>query len=471
MPTPKEELKRGIKQFIVVLLMLCAIVAFTYIKPPAKPQDTAPTIAESVPESRIYKNGIFLGYSDATDHGYGVAIVTIEGDNITDVVLKEFTEMSIEKDFTTYEYPPSVRAHSLLPRIFMQNPLPEVEGISGATASSERYRRAFERALAKAKIDAAEELMDGTYQGRSKADQRGYGIARVTIVQGKIAGVELKEIDENGEFKDFAVYPHEPSVKAYHELPERFAKANSPAIDNFTGATHSTEKYKEAVANAIAKADPLKPAPRLYPGTYTAISDADRLGYSKAAVTIENSEIVGVRLSEYDENSRQKDFDHYDYEPSVNAYQELPWSFILAQSPDIDAVTGATYSSLHYMQAAKRAVTMAANPRGIASFDGVFQAGSDEDENGYAVATVQVKKGKIESVSLKAFDGQGRLKDTETYPHEPYRRAVKELPNLFIKANSPEVDAIAGATRSCRQFKQALTRALTQVMEQVWDGS
>lgn len=460
MPTPKEEIKRGVKQFIILMLMLAGVVAATFIMPPSKPSTVPVPGNETEEAGKIYKNGTFVGYSDASDHGYAMAIITLEGDSIRDVVLKEFTELGIEKDFDTYEYYPSVQAHLLLPQRFMENPPSEVEGISGATASFERYRQAVERALMKAKVDAGEGLMDGTFQGRSKADNRGYGIARVTIVDGRISQVQLKEADEKGEFKDFAQYPHDPTVKAYEELPHRFVEKNSPDIDNFTGATHSTDKYKEAVAHALAKARIVAPTPELWDGTYYASSDADNHGYSKAAITVENGKVVDVRLKEYDAYSREKDFDRYNYEPSVTAYRELPWSFIHAQSADIDAVAGATYSSLHYRQATERALKKAKTPSGTGSFDGLFQARSDEDENGYAIALVDIKDGKIQNVILKGIDGEGRFKDPEKYPHEPYRRAAEELPDRFIKANSHEVDGIAGATRSSHQFKEAVKRAL-----------
>lgn len=460
MPTPKEEFKRGVKQFILLMLMLSGVVAATFILPPSQPSTAPAPSRELGEEGEIYKNGTFVGYSDATDHGYAMAIITLEGDSIREIVLKEFTKLAIEKNFDSYEYEPSVKAHLLLPQRFKESPPSEVEGISGATASFERYRQAVERALMKAKVDAGAGLMDGTYQGRSKADNRGYGIARVTISNGRISEVQLKEVDEKGEFKDFTHYPHEPSVKAYEELPQRFVEKNSPDIDNFTGATHSTEKYQEAVAHALAKARIDAPIPELWDGSYYTSSDADNHGYSKAAITVENGKVVDVRLWEYDEYSREKDFDHYPYEPAVNAYRELPWSFIHAQSSEIDAVAGATYSSFHYRQATQRALEKAKTPTGTGSFDGLFQARSDEDENGYAIALVEVKEGKIQRVSLKGIDGEGKVKDPEEYPHEPYRRAVKELPDRFIKANSHEVDGIAGATRSSQQFKEAVKRAL-----------
>jgi uncharacterized protein with FMN-binding domain len=411
---------------------------------------------------KVYNNGTFIGYSDASDHGYGMAVVTVENDRITDVVLKEFTELSVEKDFSTYEYEPSVKAHAILPQKIKDAGSPYVEGVAGATASSARYRQAVERALARARKEKPSRIyFNGIFQGRSRADNHGYGIALIRIENDRIVSVEIKEVDEKGEFKDFSTYPYEPSRKAYVELPARFIEKNSPDIDNFTGATHSTEKYKEAVGNALAKAEIRSSLPDLIDGTYTAVSDADHQGYAEARVTVENGVMVDVRLREFNELSVEKDFSTYEYEPSVNANRELPWAFIAAQSAGVDAVTGATHSSRHYSQAVERALIKASWAReGEEYFDGVFQARSSADEHGYCVAVVTVEDGKIQDVVLKDIDEKGRLKDFESYPYEPSRRACEELPEKFVKANSWEVDIVAGATRSSLKYREAVKRAM-----------
>jgi len=404
----------------------------------------------------------YIGYSDASDHGYAMAVVTIEGDRITDVTLKEFMELSVEKDFSTYEYYPSVQAHALLPKRFIEAQGTEVDSITGATASSNRYKQAVERALESARTgDKQNKYFDGIFQGRSKADNHGYGIALVEIKDDRIVRVELKEVDASGELKDFNTYPHEPSREAHRELPERFVQKNSPDIDNFTGATHSTDKYKEAVQNALIKAMIEKALPNIVDGTYVAVSDVSANGYSSARVTVENNMIVQVDLAEYDQNSVEKDFALYEYEPSVNANRELPWAFVAAQSPQVDMVTGATYSSRQYIQAVERALEKASLvKRGGKYFDGVFQAKSKTDEYGYAIAKVSLKNDKMTSVELKYIDADGKERNFDTYEYEPSVRAYRELPEKFVATNTYEVDEVAGATSSSIKFKEAVKNAL-----------
>jgi len=422
------------------------------------PQDKAVIKVSSLPLDRT----TFIGYSDASDHGYAMAVVTIEDNRISEVILKEFTELSVEKDFSTYEYPPSVEANTLLPQRFIEVQGTEVDLIAGATASSNRYKQAVERALISAKKEESErQYFDGVFQGRSKADNHGYGIALVEIKDDRIVRVELKEVDASGELKDFNTYPHEPSREAHRELPERFVQKNSPDIDNFTGATHSTDKYKEAVQNALIKAMIEKALPNIVDGTYVAVSDVSANGYSSARVTVENNMIVQVDLAEYDQNSVEKDFALYEYEPSVNANRELPWAFVAAQSPQVDMVTGATYSSRQYIQAVERALEKASLvKRGGKYFDGVFQAKSKTDEYGYAIAKVSLKNDKMTSVELKYIDADGKERNFDTYEYEPSVRAYRELPEKFVATNTYEVDEVAGATSSSIKFKEAVKNAL-----------
>ncbi|HHW03272.1 MAG TPA: FMN-binding protein [Thermoanaerobacterales bacterium] len=409
-----------------------------------------------------YINGSFIGYSDASDHGYSMAIVTVENDKIVNVVLKEFTELSVEKDFSTYEYKPSVTAHRELPQRFIAAGDTQVEGISGATASSARYRQAVERALARArKQKPAGTYFDGTFQGRSRADNHGYGIALVKIQNDRITGVEIKEVDEKGELKDFSTYPYEPSRRAFKEIPGQFVKKNSPDIDNFTGATHSTEKYREAVANALAKAKKIMEMPDLIDGTYTAVSDADSQGYAEATLTVENGLVADVKLKEYDGLCKEKDFSSYKYEPAVNANRELPWAFIAAQTSRVDAVTGATRSSTCYSQAVERALAKASWYKGQQKYlNGIFQAKSTTDEHGYCIAIVTLRDDRIQSVVLKDIDDKGQLKDFENYPYEPSKKAHEELPAKFVEANSYEVDMVSGATHSSEKYMEAVKKAL-----------
>jgi len=205
--------------------------------------------------STVYTDGTYFAVSDANDHGYATAEVTVKADKITEVKLNEITELAVAKDYATYPYPVSAEANAALPAKFVEANSAEIDIYTGATHSSESYMQAVARALEKAKTTKEGTAMfDGVFQGKSEADSHGYATALVTIAGDKITEVVLKEVTEAGVFKDYATYPYPVSAQANAELPAKFVEANSAEIDNYTGATSSSEAYKAAVADALTLA-------------------------------------------------------------------------------------------------------------------------------------------------------------------------------------------------------------------------
>lgn len=200
-----------------------------------------------------YNNGTYTGISDADDHGYGIAVVTVNSDKITKVELTEITEMGVEKDFSTYKYEPSVQANEEMGQRFVDANSAEVDDFSQATSSSNKYKQAVARALEKAKANPAvtTKYFDGVFLGKSAGDDHGYGLALVTIKEDKVQAVELKEVTEDNEFKNYNSYPKKEVVDAQQELPAKFVETNGGPVDNVSGATHTTQKWNEAVANAL----------------------------------------------------------------------------------------------------------------------------------------------------------------------------------------------------------------------------
>lgn len=196
----------------------------------------------------------YTGYSDANEHGYAWAKVTVRGDDITRVELMEILSTGDEKDYETYQYEPSVKAYEEMPERFVEADSADVDVYTGATHSSEKFKQAVARALDYAKGGVEGTYYDGTFQGESERTDYGYAVALVTIKDDKISNVELKEYDANGNQKDFSQYQWEAAVEANEEMAERFVEANSPDVDLYTNATQSSIRYKEAVTNALRHA-------------------------------------------------------------------------------------------------------------------------------------------------------------------------------------------------------------------------
>lgn len=196
----------------------------------------------------------YTGYSDANEHGYAWAKVTVRGDDITRVELMEILSTGNEKDYETYQYEPSVKAYEEMPERFVEADSADVDVYTGATHSSEKFIQAVERALDYAKGGVEGTYYDGTFQGESERTDYGYAVALVSIKDDRINNVVLKEFDGEGKQKDFSQYQWEAAVEANEEMAERFVETNSPEVDLYTNATQSSIRYKEAVTNALRHA-------------------------------------------------------------------------------------------------------------------------------------------------------------------------------------------------------------------------
>jgi len=182
--------------------------------------------------------------------------VTVKSDKITSVDLLEITEKGTERNYSTYPYPKVKEAKEEMARRFVGRKDAKVDAVAGATRSSEKYIEAVRFALEKArkKPIVKTTYFNGTFMGRSRADDQGYGIALVTIKDDKITEVRLKEVTSENEFKDYVTYPWTKVIEAKVELERRFVEKNSAQVDTYAGATHSSIKWIEAVSNALKTA-------------------------------------------------------------------------------------------------------------------------------------------------------------------------------------------------------------------------
>lgn len=120
--------------------------------------------------------------------------------------------------------------------------------------------------------------------------------------------------------------------------------------------------------------------------------------------------------------------------------------------------------------------------------DGTYEGSSSvyenedgsEDGNGYGVATVTIKDGKISDCTYLTYEIDGTLKDEE-YGKEDGRIANKDYYNKAQKANAAcaeyasmlvangqleGIDSISGATINYNEFVEAVENALALAAEQ-----
>jgi len=208
---------------------------------------------------KTYTDGTYQAVSQANDRGYTWARVTIAGDKITKVELKEFSGNGTEKDWATYPHLPAKQAWETLPARFVAKNSWEVDNIAQATSSVNKYKEAVKFALEKAKAKPAitSAYFNGVFMGISDAGPNGWGIAWVTIQNDKITKVDVTDARADGSLKVWAEYGYAQAVEAQQVMPARFVAggiAGYGNVDGVAGATGSIANWKQAIQRALTSA-------------------------------------------------------------------------------------------------------------------------------------------------------------------------------------------------------------------------
>lgn len=205
-----------------------------------------------------WNDGTYEGWSDASSTGTQSAKVFIENGKITAVVLREYTDKHIEKDFAAYPWPQAGEAARTLGDQFVANQGAQADVVTGATGSCNGWMQAVERALVKAEQQQpANEYFDGVFLGRSEVSSYGqyYKVVWVTIANDRIVDYSAQRVLPDHQIQD-------PSVEAYGwplELARQsYKKAALESelgyVDVISGATGLTIQSNHAVRDALDKA-------------------------------------------------------------------------------------------------------------------------------------------------------------------------------------------------------------------------
>lgn len=98
---------------------------------------------------------------------------------------------------------------------------------------------------------------DGTYDVKNKSEKPGFEEAIVTIKDGKIQNIDLKRLDANSKEINYDEWNGQgkPNIKqARQDLAKAMIEKQSTNVDATSGATVSSNGWKKAVSDALAKA-------------------------------------------------------------------------------------------------------------------------------------------------------------------------------------------------------------------------
>lgn len=311
---------------------------------------------------------------------------------------------------------------------------------------------------------------DGVYTGSAQ----GFGgtiTVQVTVENGQITAIEI--LSASGETDSF--------FARAKGVIDRILTAQTWEVDGVSGATYSSSGIKGAVQNALTGEKVVNKTPEKVTGNSSALTKIDYTapeggyqdgvytgsaqgfgGYITVSVTISDGGISGISIV-----SAPGETPSY-----FSSAKGVISSILSAQSPNVDTVSGATYSSTGIINAVKSALSQAAKgaepseepspspsptPIPVPSdapnygyLDGTY-IGSGEGYGGEITVSVTVSGGQITAIEILSA-----AEETPAY----ISRATGVLETILARQVS-DVDAVSGATFSSEGIMEAVKNALT----------
>jgi len=160
----------------------------------------------------------------------------------------------------------------------------------------------------------------------------------VEVADGKIVKVEVVEHEETEGIAD----------EALEKIPAAIVEKNSPNVDTVSGATFTSEGIMEAVKNALeggpSEEEPNGEEVSYQDGVY--FGEAEGMHHLKVSVEVADGKIVKVEVVEHEETEGIAD----------GALEQIPAAIVEKNSPKVEIVSGATFTSEGIMEAVKNAL-------------------------------------------------------------------------------------------------------------------
>jgi uncharacterized protein with FMN-binding domain len=322
-------------------------------------------------------------YEDGTYEGVGTGY---RGEVKVEVVVEEHqittvTVLSHVDDSSFFN-----RAKALIDTI-IQKQTWEVDSVSGATYSSRGIKEAVENALTGATFassvgsSGSESGVGSTVGSDFEEPEGGYNDGTYYGTATGFGGpITVKVVISSGKMKSISIVSAEKETPSYFSqaktIIQRILNAQSPNVDTVSGATYSSNGIREAVKKALKQAaksgnsasDEEKEDNKKTPnqdeltqesgkqldgtyndGTYTGVGYGYHDGEITVQVTIKNNSITALKI--VSANSQD--------EPFFGNAKALLGTVLSEQSTNVDAVSGATFSSGGILQAIEDALRQA----------------------------------------------------------------------------------------------------------------
>ena len=203
-------------------------------------------------------------------------------------------------------------------------------------------------------------------------------------------------------------------------------------------------------------------------GTVTGEAAQTQYGAVQVRLTVSNGKITRAEAVQAPKGGQSDQI-------TANAVPKLNQAVVAAQGADIDAVSGATYTSAGYKESLQSAIDKAKASGGSSQGSGSQGSGSEgSGSQGSGAAQAKTVTGSVAqtqygAVQVRITVSGGKITQAETVQapkggqsDQITANAVPKLNRAAVTAGSADIDAVSGATYTSAGYKESLQSALDQ---------
>ncbi|MCX4702194.1 FMN-binding protein [Streptomyces sp. NBC_01373] len=302
----------------------------------------------------------------------------------------------------------------------------------------------------------------GIVTGDAAQTQYGAIQVRLTVAGGKITKAEAVQAPKGGQSDQI-------TADAVPKLNAATVAAQSAQIDAVSGATYTSTGYKQSLQSAIDKANSTAGSGAAEgsgdaQAAKTVTGDAvdTQYGAIQVRITVANGKITKAETVQAPKGGQSDQI-------TANAVPKLNQAAIAAGTADIDAVSGATYTSAGYKKSLQSALDQAGTPADSGSGAGSGAAEGSGDAQAAKTVTGDAVDTQYGAVQVRITVANGKITKAETVQapkggqsDQITANAVPKLNQAAIAAGTADIDAVSGATYTSAGYKESLQSALDQ---------
>ncbi|GGS68612.1 MULTISPECIES: FMN-binding protein [Streptomyces] len=297
--------------------------------------------------------------------------------------------------------------------------------------------------------------VNGAVTGDAQQTQYGPVQVRLTMSGGKITQAEAVQAPKGGRSDQI-------TASSVPRLNQAAVAAQNAEIDAVSGATYTSAGYKKSLQSALDKAKAAGGAAQGSGNAQTLTGDVAQTQYGpvQVRVTVAGGKITKAEAVQAPKGGRSDQI-------TSSSVPRLNQAAVAAGNAQIDAVSGATYTSAGYKKSLQSALDKAPAGGGGAAQDSGQGSGAGgaqaktvtgtaaQTQYGPVQVRVTVAGGKITKAEAVQAPKGGRSDQITS-------SSVPRLNQAAVAAGNAQIDAVSGATYTSAGYKQSLQSALDQ---------